>query len=169
MYICGHLYLFLHATYINPGWTFFGTMINSTFVTFINLMKTCLYWSSDGFVSSQSISLAPRWLISFLSVFAVGLKPTWGLVPHTGAIGLAYMLDHVGPMAKNVQDCALLLEVSRRRNNLVIYTTDRYAIIWTAQLTSFVALTWIPRVVAWSQLGSSLTLRFLFSVAILGY
>jgi amidase len=41
----------------------------------------------------------------------VGLKPTWGLVPYTGCISLEATIDHVGPMAKNVQDCATLLEV----------------------------------------------------------
>jgi len=41
----------------------------------------------------------------------VGLKPTYGLVPYTGAIGLEYSLDHLGPMTRTVADCALLLEV----------------------------------------------------------
>jgi amidase len=41
----------------------------------------------------------------------VGLKPTWGLVPYTGCISLEATIDHVGPMARNVQDCATLLEV----------------------------------------------------------
>jgi len=41
----------------------------------------------------------------------VGLKPTYGLVPFTGAMALDECLDHVGPMARTVHDCALLLEV----------------------------------------------------------
>ncbi|KAK7104602.1 hypothetical protein V1264_019295 [Littorina saxatilis] len=41
----------------------------------------------------------------------VGLKPTWGLVPYTGAASLDPTVDHLGPMAKTVADCALLLEV----------------------------------------------------------
>jgi len=40
----------------------------------------------------------------------VGLKPTWGLVPYTGAVGIETTLDHLGPMARNVTDCALLLK-----------------------------------------------------------
>ncbi|KAI0490238.1 putative amidase [Xylaria cf. heliscus] len=40
----------------------------------------------------------------------VGLKPTWGLVPYTGILGLNATLDHAGPMARTVRDCALLLE-----------------------------------------------------------
>lgn len=41
----------------------------------------------------------------------VGLKPTWGLVPYTGAIGLDASIDHIGPMTSTVADCALLLQV----------------------------------------------------------
>lgn len=41
----------------------------------------------------------------------VGLKPTFGLVPYTGIIPMEFSLDHVGPMAKNVHDLSLLLEV----------------------------------------------------------
>ncbi|TVY62840.1 Amidase [Lachnellula suecica] len=41
----------------------------------------------------------------------VGLKPTWELVPYTGCISLEATIDHTGPMATNVQDCATLLEV----------------------------------------------------------
>ena len=41
----------------------------------------------------------------------VGLKPTFGLVPYTGAMGLDMSIDHLGPMAKTVLDCATLLEV----------------------------------------------------------
>ncbi|KAI0904550.1 putative amidase [Ustulina deusta] len=40
----------------------------------------------------------------------VGLKPTWGLVPYTGILSLDPTIDHAGPMAKTVRDCALLLE-----------------------------------------------------------
>ncbi|KAL1889950.1 hypothetical protein Sste5346_008528 [Sporothrix stenoceras] len=41
----------------------------------------------------------------------VGHKPTWGLVPYTGIISLEATIDHVGPMTKNVADCALLMDV----------------------------------------------------------
>jgi amidase len=39
-----------------------------------------------------------------------GLKPTWGLVPFTGIFGIEMTIDHVGPMAHTVHDCALMLE-----------------------------------------------------------
>ena len=40
-----------------------------------------------------------------------GMKPTFGLVPFTGAFGQETCIDHLGPMAANVADNALLLEV----------------------------------------------------------
>ncbi|XP_012942456.1 amidase [Aplysia californica] len=40
----------------------------------------------------------------------VGLKPTLGLVPYTGLVSIEPTVDHVGPIARNVADCALLLE-----------------------------------------------------------
>ena len=41
----------------------------------------------------------------------VGHKPTHGLVPYTGALGLEPGVDHLGPMARTVADAALLLDV----------------------------------------------------------
>ncbi len=38
-----------------------------------------------------------------------GLKPTYGRVPLRGVIALATSLDHVGPMARSAEDCAILL------------------------------------------------------------
>lgn len=40
-----------------------------------------------------------------------GLKPTHGLVPYTGAFPIESTVDHIGPMARTVADCARLLEV----------------------------------------------------------
>lgn len=40
-----------------------------------------------------------------------GLKPTYGLVPYTGAFPLEMTLDHLGPMARSTADVALLLDV----------------------------------------------------------
>jgi aspartyl-tRNA(Asn)/glutamyl-tRNA(Gln) amidotransferase subunit A len=39
-----------------------------------------------------------------------GLKPTYGLVSRAGVLPLAFSLDHVGPMAWTVEDCAILLQ-----------------------------------------------------------
>lgn len=40
----------------------------------------------------------------------VGLKPTHGLVPYTGIVGIDRSVDHVGPMARSVKDVAVLLD-----------------------------------------------------------
>src|SRR5688572_30171419 len=38
-----------------------------------------------------------------------GLRPTFGLVPRTGAMTLAWSLDKIGPMCRSAEDCALVL------------------------------------------------------------
>ncbi|PAA69533.1 hypothetical protein BOX15_Mlig034493g3, partial [Macrostomum lignano] len=40
----------------------------------------------------------------------VGLKPTFGLVPYTGALSMMRGIDHLGPMARTVTDAARLLQ-----------------------------------------------------------
>jgi aspartyl-tRNA(Asn)/glutamyl-tRNA(Gln) amidotransferase subunit A len=41
----------------------------------------------------------------------VGIKPTYGRVSRYGAIAYGSSLDQIGPLARNVEDCALLLSV----------------------------------------------------------
>ena len=41
----------------------------------------------------------------------VGLKPTTGRVSLRGVLPLSWNLDHVGPMARRVEDAALILEI----------------------------------------------------------
>ncbi len=37
-----------------------------------------------------------------------GLRPTFGRVPRTGAMALSWSMDKLGPMARSVEDCALV-------------------------------------------------------------
>lgn len=39
---------------------------------------------------------------------ATGLRPTYGRVPRTGAMALAWTLDKLGPLARSVEDCAVV-------------------------------------------------------------
>lgn len=43
----------------------------------------------------------------------VGVKPSYGLISRYGLIDLSMSLDQIGPLAKNVSDCALVLDVIR--------------------------------------------------------
>jgi len=40
-----------------------------------------------------------------------GHKQTFGLVPKSGVVPLGFTYDHVGPLARSAEDCALLLDV----------------------------------------------------------
>ena len=40
----------------------------------------------------------------------VGLKPTYGLVSRAGVVPLSWSLDHAGPMARTVEDVAIMLD-----------------------------------------------------------
>jgi aspartyl-tRNA(Asn)/glutamyl-tRNA(Gln) amidotransferase subunit A len=40
----------------------------------------------------------------------VGIKPTYGRVSRYGVVPLSWSLDHAGPMARSVEDCAIMLE-----------------------------------------------------------
>ena len=39
-----------------------------------------------------------------------GLRPTFGRVPRTGAMALAWSMDKIGPMCRGVEDCALVFD-----------------------------------------------------------
>ncbi len=50
---------------------------------------------------------------AFCSV--AGFKPTSGAIPLDGALPLSFTCDHAGPLARHVDDCALLYEVMAQR------------------------------------------------------
>ena len=54
-----------------------------------------------------------------------GLKPTFGRVPRDGVFGVSWTLDHVGPMARTVEDLGLALSVIAGRSQADPYSSDR--------------------------------------------
>ncbi|MEM2955280.1 MAG: Asp-tRNA(Asn)/Glu-tRNA(Gln) amidotransferase subunit GatA [Nitrososphaerales archaeon] len=60
---------------------------------------------------------------SFCSV--VGLKPTYGLVSRFGLIAYANSLEQIGPITKDVRDCALLLSCIASHDPLDNTSVDR--------------------------------------------
>ncbi|MFA5580727.1 MAG: amidase [Paracoccaceae bacterium] len=52
----------------------------------------------------------------------VGLKPTFGAISNAGLLPLAYSMDHIGPMAWTVHDCALLFDGMRGRGSAPDFT-----------------------------------------------
>jgi aspartyl-tRNA(Asn)/glutamyl-tRNA(Gln) amidotransferase subunit A len=56
---------------------------------------------------------------------SVGYKPTYGLISRSGVIAMASSTDVVGPIAKSVEDVALVLDVMSGRDDLDATTIDR--------------------------------------------
>ena len=54
----------------------------------------------------------------------VGLRPTYGTVPRYGVVAFASSLDQVGPVAKNVRDCAWLYSIIAGRDTNDTTTVD---------------------------------------------
>jgi len=83
--------------------------------------------SSGGSAASVVLDMAPfalgtdkggsiRQPASFSGV--VGYKPTYGLVSRSGVVAMASSTDVIGPLARNVQDAALVLDVMSGRDDL---------------------------------------------------
>ena len=64
----------------------------------------------------------------------VGLKPTFGRVSRRGVFALSSSLDHVGPLARDVEDCALLLQAIAGHDPLDAASLDRPVPDFTAGL-----------------------------------
>jgi aspartyl-tRNA(Asn)/glutamyl-tRNA(Gln) amidotransferase subunit A len=92
--------------------------------------------SSGGSAASIVLDLAPfalgtdtggsiRQPSSFCGV--VGLKPTYGLVSRWGVVAMASSLDVIGPLARSVEDAALVLDVMAGRDQRDSTTIERDA------------------------------------------
>src|SRR3981189_3338987 len=47
-----------------------------------------------------------------------GLRPSFGLVPRTGAMALSWSMDKLGPICRTVEDCALVLDAIQGRDGM---------------------------------------------------
>jgi aspartyl-tRNA(Asn)/glutamyl-tRNA(Gln) amidotransferase subunit A len=63
-----------------------------------------------------------------------GIKPTYGLSSRRGVLPLSNTLDHTGPMAWTVQDCALLLQAMAGHDPLDPASADRPVANFTANI-----------------------------------
>ena len=90
--------------------------------------------SSGGSAAAIALSLAPfalgtdtggsiRQPASFCGV--VGLKPTYGLVSRSGVVAMASSTDVIGPIASNVADTALILDIIAGQDPLDSTTIKR--------------------------------------------
>ena len=64
----------------------------------------------------------------------VGIKATYGRVSLAGVVPLAWSLDHIGPMARTVRDCALVLEAIAGHDPEDHSTADAAVEDWAAGL-----------------------------------
>lgn len=55
----------------------------------------------------------------------VGLKPTYGLISRSGVVAMASSTDVIGPLTRNVEDAALVLDVMAGKDDLDGTTIDR--------------------------------------------
>ncbi len=64
-----------------------------------------------------------------------GIKPTYGLCSRAGVLPLSFTMDHTGPMAWTVEDCALLLQAMAGYDPADPASADRAVPDFTASLT----------------------------------
>lgn len=86
----------------NPWWTEQGSSGSSAgpgSATAAGLVGFSIGTETLGSISSPSTRCG-----------VTGLRPTFGRVPRTGAMALAWSMDKIGPMCRSAEDCALVLD-----------------------------------------------------------
>ncbi|MEV4600573.1 amidase [Amycolatopsis sp. NPDC049253] len=68
-----------------------------------------------------------------------GLKQTFGRVPKAGCVPLGYSYDHIGPMARSAEDCAVMLAVLAGHDSSDATSADRPVDDYTGGLTGSLA------------------------------
>ena len=61
-----------------------------------------------------------------------GLRPSFGLVPRTGAMPLSWSMDKLGPIARCVEDCALVLQTIHGSDGNDLTVRSDAAFTWDA-------------------------------------
>lgn len=82
-----------------------GSSSGSGVATSANLCAAAIGTETDGSITSPSACNG-----------LAGLKPTLGLVSRTGIVPIAHSQDTAGPMARSVEDCALLMNAIAGRD-----------------------------------------------------
>ncbi len=104
-----------------------GKTVTHEFAYGVNVPPTRSPWLADGYPGGSSAGSGAA--VAARSAFAamgtdtggsirepaslngvVGLKPTFGLVSRAGIVPVSSALDHAGPIARTVEDCALMLQ-----------------------------------------------------------
>jgi aspartyl-tRNA(Asn)/glutamyl-tRNA(Gln) amidotransferase subunit A len=96
--------------------------------------------SSGGSAAAVALEIAPfalgtdtggsiRLPASFTGT--VGYKPTYGLVSRSGVVAMASSTDVIGPLTRNVEDAAIVLDVMSGRDNLDSTTIERDSTSYT--------------------------------------
>ena len=96
----------------------------------------------------------------------VGIKPTYGRVSRHGVFPLAWSLDHVGPLARTVEDAAIVLEAIAGRDPHDPTTSRRPVPSYRAALTGDVREVRVGVVRQWMETSMEPEVRAAVSSAI---